>query len=277
MNRFLRLMAASGLAMLLLLSAGCNKLRARDQLNKGVQAFKNAKYEQAIQHFQSAEQFDPHLAVAKLYLATAYRQQWVPGVDSKDNNEWGRLAVEEYKSVLLQPTLDEQSRVTATKGIADIYFNSKKFDDAKKYQREVLKLDPKDAETYYSIGVIDWTVAFQQRQDARAKAGLQKPDDRIKDKKACAELRAGNEPIVNEGIDMLEKAMGFRDDYDDATAYLNLLYREKAHLECDDEGAYTADIKKADEYVDQTMGIKKKKAEKAAQAGSGGVVLDDTK
>jgi hypothetical protein len=32
----------------LLLSVGCNKLKARDNLNKGVQAYKNARYEEAI-------------------------------------------------------------------------------------------------------------------------------------------------------------------------------------------------------------------------------------
>jgi len=35
----------------ILSSVGCGKLRARDQLNKGVTAYKNAKYEEAIDHF----------------------------------------------------------------------------------------------------------------------------------------------------------------------------------------------------------------------------------
>ena len=35
-------------------ATGCSKLRARDQLNKGVQSYKNAKYEEAIEHFQQA-------------------------------------------------------------------------------------------------------------------------------------------------------------------------------------------------------------------------------
>jgi len=43
----------------LLLATGCNKLKARDQLNKGVGAYKNARYEEAIDHFQQAVTFDP--------------------------------------------------------------------------------------------------------------------------------------------------------------------------------------------------------------------------
>ena len=53
---------------------GCGKLRARDQLNKGVQSFKNAKYEEAIEHFKNAVSLDPSLLTARLYLGTAYMQ-----------------------------------------------------------------------------------------------------------------------------------------------------------------------------------------------------------
>ena len=32
--------------------SGCNQLQARDQLNKGVDAYKSAHYDEAIEHFQ---------------------------------------------------------------------------------------------------------------------------------------------------------------------------------------------------------------------------------
>ena len=43
---------AAMLALLLITATGCNRLKARDQLTKGVQAFKNARYEEAVNHFQ---------------------------------------------------------------------------------------------------------------------------------------------------------------------------------------------------------------------------------
>jgi tetratricopeptide (TPR) repeat protein len=272
-----RVMALLALSAALLMSTGCNKLRARDQLNKGVQAYKGARYEQAIEFFKNAVAFDPNLAVAKLYLATAYAQQYVPGVDSPENNKMGEQAIEEYKDVLRQSSTNDENRVTANKGIASIYFNSKKFDEAKQYHNEVLKLDSKDPETYYSIGVIDWTQAYQRRQEARNKLGIQKPDEDIKDKKVCQQLREQNEPLVDEGIKMLDKATQLRENYDDATAYLNLLYRERAGFECDDPAARDADIAKADEYVEKTMEYKKIKAEKEANKSGGGIVLDENK
>lgn len=45
-------------------------------------------------------------------------------------------------------------------------------------------------------------------------------------------------------------------------AYMNLMYRERADLECDDLAARSRDLKTADEWVDKTLAVKKAKAEK---------------
>jgi len=259
------------LAVLLVLfsAVGCSKLRARDQLNKGVQAYKNAKYEDAIEHFKNAVELDPSLINARLYLATAYAQQYIPGADSADNNRFAEQAIDVFKQVLdLHPPKEQQ--VHSLKGIASLYFNMKKFDLAKDYYQKVADLDPNDPETYYSIAVIDWTQSYQRRMDERAKLGL-KPTDDLKDKKDCAELlktvKVQNEPQVQDGIQKLQKALELRPDYDDAMAYLNLLYREQADLQCDDPDARKTDLKTADDWVDKTMATKKAKAEKAGPSG----------
>ncbi len=68
------------LAGMVLTMSGCSQLAARDQLNKGVDAYKNAHYEEAIGHFQKATELDPNLPMAKTYLATALSQNIVPGL-----------------------------------------------------------------------------------------------------------------------------------------------------------------------------------------------------
>src|ERR1700752_4915370 len=52
--------SAALLALLLMTATGCNRLKARDQLTKGVQAFKNARYEEAVNHFQQSIALDPN-------------------------------------------------------------------------------------------------------------------------------------------------------------------------------------------------------------------------
>jgi hypothetical protein len=73
----------------------------------------------------------------------------------------------------------------------------------------------------------------------------------------------------------LNKALKLREDYDDAMAYMNLMYRERADVQCDDAAARAADLKEADGWVDRTMATKKAKAEK--QPGATGIVMDQTK
>src|SRR4051812_43508555 len=120
-----RLLAMVALSAALLMSTGCNKLRARDQLNKGVQAYKAARYEQAIEFFKNAVSFDPNLAVAKLYLATAYAQQYVPGVDSPENNKMGEQAIEENKKSRGNPNTTKKNAATPNKATAPISSNRK--------------------------------------------------------------------------------------------------------------------------------------------------------
>ncbi len=267
-----RAAAVLGLAAVLLLLGGCTKLKARDQLNKGVQAYKNARYEQAIEHFKNAVALDPRLLNARLYLATAYAQQYIPGADTPENNQMGQQAIDEYKKVLAM----DPKNINSVKGIASLYFNMKKFDQAKEYHEKAKRLDPNDPEEYYSIAVIDWTQTYAPRQEERAKLGL-KPDEPLKDKKVCESLRERNLPKVDEGIQNLTRALQLRPDYDDAMAYLNLLYREKADLECGNPDARMADLKTADDWVDKTMATKKSKAEKLAQKGGGIVTTEQPK
>jgi tetratricopeptide (TPR) repeat protein len=275
MNRSVRVLVGLTIALAVLLSAGCTKLRARDQLNKGVQSYKNARYEEAIEHFKNAVSLDGSLINARLYLATAYAQQYIPGAETEENNRYANSAIEEFKNVLAQKP-GRDSEVGSLKGIASLYFNMKKLDQAKEYHKKVIELDPNNPEAYYSIGVIDWTQTYQPRMEERAKLGLKPTEDlSAKDKeqkKACAALKEKNQANVEEGIKMLEKALQLRPDYDDAMAYMNLMYRERADYECDDPEARAADKKTADEWVDKTMATKKAKAEKT---GAGGIVLEE--
>jgi hypothetical protein len=107
------------------------------------------------------------------------------------------------------------------------------------------------------------------RMEQRAKLGL-RPDQSLnsnnpRQKKVCDDLRAKNAPLIEEGIESLNRAIELRPDYGDAMAYINLMYREKADLDCDDPIARTADLRTADEWVDKTMATKKAKAQERSE------------
>ena len=82
-------------------------------------------------------------------------------------------------------------------------------------------------------------------------------------------------PVIEDGISNLTRALDINPKFDDAMAYMNLLYREKADRECDQPEQRAADLKAADEWVDKTMAAKKAKAEK--QGGPQGITMDQQK
>lgn len=234
-----------------------------DELKLGVAAYKNSQYEEAIQHFHKATELDPANVNAHLYLATSYVSQYIPGVDSDDNIERAKSAILQYQKVLDLSTKNDQ-KVNSAKGIAYVYLNMKSWDEARKYYQMASDLDPNDPENYYSMGVIDWTQCYQPRMEERARLGM-RPDAYLnskdpRQKKVCDELRAKNWSVIEDGISKLDKAIQLRPDYDDAMAYMNLMYRERAEMECTDAAARNRDLKTAEEWVDRTLATKKAKA-----------------
>jgi len=268
---------AFAFAALLILAgglSGCNKLKARDLLNKGVAEFKSGQYDKAIEYFKQSKDLDPRLMNARLYLATAYASQYIPGAPSEQNIRLGTQAVNEFKEVLdVDP-----NNLSAIDGIGSIIFqmagtpyDPKKFEESKSYHKRHIELKPNDPEPYYWIGVIDWTLAFRANGEWRAEYNKNNIKKQLKDPDPLppalrAEYATKYGALVDEGIAALQKAIQLRPDYDDAMAYLNLLYRRKADMvESAEERANLQ--KQADDLIDKVKEIKQKRAEQV-QPGS---------
>ena len=263
---------AALLAMLLGSTTGCNRLKARDQLNKGVQAFKNARYEEAITNFQNAIKLDPNYEPAKLYLATAYSYQVVPNLDTPENLKVAQRAIDGFNEVLAKDPTD----LTALKQLASINRNIKKLDEAKDYEKKVIALAPNDPEAYYTVGVINWTTEhYKNTVPILAADGL--ADDgngnAKKSKGACQKLQAANTALVTEGMEYLNKAIALKPNYDEAMAYLQLTYRSKANLECGNDAARKADLAQADVWIQKAMGARKQNEIDKEKKNSGGVTM----
>jgi tetratricopeptide (TPR) repeat protein len=275
MNRPARRIAlAVALGGMVLAMSGCNRLAARDQLNKGVDAYKSARYEEAIGHFQKATELDPSLPMAKSYLATAYAQNVVPGLDTPDNLKTAQQAISMFQEVLAKDPTD----VNSIKQIAGIYFSVKKLDDAKEWQKKVLVADPKDPEAAYTVGVIDWTKAHENTLRLLVPAGINDDGEgNVKaPKKVLEQVKDANSTLVAEGLQYLNQAVANRPNYDDAMAYLNLIYRRKADVDYQDADAVKDDVAKAKEWSAKAMGTRKANEEKKEKATGGGIVMDSS-
>lgn len=273
MNRPARIIAlAVALGGMVLSMSGCNRLAARDQLNKGVESYKAARYEEAIGHFQKATELDPTLPMAKSYLATALAQNVVPGLDTPDNLKTAQQAISMFQEVLAKDPND----VNSMKQIAGIYFSVKKLDDAKEWQKKVLAVDPKDPEAAYTVGVIDWTKAHENVLKLLVPAGINDDGEgnTKAPKKVLQQIKDANDQYVSEGLQYLNQAVTNRPNYDDAMAYLNLIYRRKADVDFQDPAAVKDDVQKAKDWSAKAMGTRKENEEKKEKSTGGGIVMD---
>ena len=71
-----------------------------------------------------------------------------------------------------------------------------------------------------------------------------------------------NGPLVDEGLQYLNQAVANRPNYDDAMAYLNLIYRRKADVDYGNADAVKADVAAAKDWSTKAMGTRKANEEK---------------
>lgn len=267
----------------LLLATGCAKLQSRDEMNKGVQAYRNNKYADAVNHFKQAVQLDPTNQNAQLYLATSYMIQWVPGADSPDNKKNYNAAQAEFEKVLQQDpknslalaSMASMAYNTATAGSQEQ--KAAALEEARKWNQKRMEVDPKDPEPYYYLGVINYDLAYQPIVSARVAAHMTATDPGpIKEANAPskhakkgeetggvrAELKAKYEKLIDDGIQDLKECLQRDKENEDAMSYINLLYRMKANLEDTPEQA-KADTAQAEDWFNKAMDMKRIKATRA--------------
>lgn len=268
-----RTSSLAALVILIFGVSGCNKLKARDLLNKGVNAFKAGQSDAAIEDFKRATELDPNLMMARVYLATAYASLYIPGAPSAENKARGEQAIQEFKGILDT----DANNLTAIDGIGSLLFqmagtppvNEKGFEESKTYHQHHIQIKPDDPEPYYWIGVIDWTLAFRGNGEMRRDYNTNNIKKQIHDDQPLpasvrTEYASKYGPLVDEGIADLQKAISLKPDYDDAMAYLGLLYRRKADMvESMDERASLQ--KQADDLLDKIKEIKQKRLEQQQQ------------
>ncbi len=244
-----RIAFAGTLLLLLPLLAGCArinsvmaKLEARDHLNKGVAAYTSGKYDDASEHFQAAIELDPDFLQAYLYLATAYRAQWIPGLPTPENQQRAERAIRTFEKVLEK----EPENINAMANIAGIYSGLDEHDKAKDWYRKRLEVQPDNPEPYYGIATINWQLAHEETGNE----GENAPN--LED-----ERRAEVQQLVDAGVQALEKALELNPDYFDAMQYLNLLFRERAYLATEEEEKREWQ-KKADQLALQAIEVQRR-------------------
>jgi|SRR5687767_102133 len=235
-----KLATVCALALFVLATASCQKLQARDNLVKGIKAFKETKFETAIKHFDLARQQDPNLANAELYLATSYAQMFDPNSPAVgDNEKYANNAIQVFESVLNK----DPKNTSAVAGLAGIYQGLKNLEKSREYYLKQTEIDPENPVPYYAIASTDWLRM------------------RIKDNPLSEEQKI---QAIEEGLQYVDKALEKNPNYQEAMAYKNLLLRDKAAASKDPSEAKRL-TEEADVWFKKALEARDANAAKAAE------------
>jgi TonB family protein len=207
------------------------------------------------------------LAAILLVVASAWAQ---------DSAELTKRGITQFRTgdfsgaiVTFQSAVDRDPKnTTALRGIAESSFQAaeaskdpiykgKMLDEAVGWDHRLLEVAPQEAAAYYSLGVIAWTRVYPELQAARIQLGMprQEPGP-IKDPSLRQKLQALYEPVIDGGIQDLQKALEIDTNYSDAMAYMNLLLRSRADIRDTVEQA-SEDIGAADNWVNKSLEAKR--------------------
>lgn len=259
-SRVRMVLAVGSLAALVAFASGCDKLKARDNINSGTAAFKAGNFAAAADRFKTAVELDPTIPNIRIYLATAYIQQYIPGTETEENKKYAQAAIDELQKTLAS----DPKNVLATQYLANVYYQMKDFPKAQEWSKKVVELDPKDKGALYTLGVIPWIQFVAADREARLASKMKMEDPGpIKDPKAKAELKEKYWQSLTDGIEYEKKALAVDPEYENAMAYMNLLIRYRADLD-DTKEEFVRDSKEADDWVQKSLETTKIKAERKA-------------
>jgi tetratricopeptide (TPR) repeat protein len=254
--------------------AGCNKIKARQELKKGHEFLKAGQYEAALSAYQEALRLDP--SEKKIYksIGLAYMGRYQPGSKHQKDLEFAQKAIDNLDRYVQAFPQDKKAR----EFLVSMYLATDRYDDAIKFYEEMVKADPKDskamssiAQMYFKKGDFDTAVTWLKRRlevegnnpEVYYFIGVQAWDRSYNFPDLAPETRA---KIVEDGLQALNKAVEIKPDYFEAISYINLLYREKAKMESDPAKKKEL-TDTADRYLQQALELRKKAKEAEAAKG----------
>src|SRR5438105_15500460 len=276
-----RIGATAILGLFVAASAGCtlvNKIRAKNELNETAKAYKDGRFEEAEQHARRALYLDPNNPTAPIFIARVIHQQYRPGVDTPDNIQRAKDAINAYQRVL-QNNPTPQTVEEAYKAISVLYAAIKDDQDLRAWitKRATDPNQPaeKRAEAYAILAGKDWDCSYKvtelpdikitSTEGGNAKVTYKKP----KDQKDFDNIQR----CVARGLEEAETAIKYDPNNESAWSYkTNLLLEQAKFADMNGEADKKTTLEKQSEVAGKRAGAladERRKKEEAAEAAAG--------
>ena len=265
--------------VVLFASSGCgviNRIRAKNELNEAARSYRAGKFVEAQQHSERALELDPNQKTAPSFIARSIHAQYRPGVETPENTEKARRAIEAYQKLLAEDPNNEE----AYKAIAALYGAIKEDDKQRQWimQRASSESVPaaKRAEALVVLASKDWNCSYEITEQPDNKSTV------MKDGKALIVLKKPKsqedfdkaQQCVTEGLRLAEQATSLDPNNESAWSFKTNLLLEAAKLaEMDGNTEKKAEYtRQADEAQKRTTQLseenQRRKEEEAKQSPS---------
>ncbi len=234
-------------ALFVILLTGCetvvNRLKANYAVKQGNDLYKAQGYLKSIEWYRYATYLNPDLEVAYKNAAFAYMGEYKPGSKHPKDLRYAQGAIDNLTRYLERVPGDRD----VENYLLTMYLQTERYDEAAAYFQEQLKARDSDpavaSEMMLRIGMI-----YAKKGDFESSLEWYKKRAEIEKDNPEALYTIGvlcwdkvfhspltidfdrRKQLIDMGLDYLTRATSIRDNYFEAVAYINLLYREKAKL-----------------------------------------------
>jgi len=264
--------------VLLLSAVACNKFESRSEIRAGNEQFRVGKYDTALAHYNRALQLDP--GEKKIYknIGLAFMGLYQPGSKHPKDLDYAQRAIDFLKKYIDAYPDDKK----APEYLVTMYLNAGRVDDALGFFQDYSQHHPNDAKAKETMANLyfqkaDFPKGVQMMEEAMRITGPKK--ETYETIGAQAWDKAHNYPdltdeqrqqVITQGIEAENKALALDPNYAEALAFINLLYREQAHIDQrTNPQRAIEDIAKADEYRNKAIELNKQRAAEKAKATPG--------
>jgi len=265
--------AALGIA-----GTGCqgtvDHLKANFAAKQGNDFYKAQDFQKAVEWYRYSLYLNPELPIAYHNAGLAFMGLYKPGSKHPKDQYFSQQAIDNLTRYLSYQPDDEDGK----NQLLTVYLQAERYDDAAKFFEAEMKERAGDpavsARLAQTLGMIyakkgDFESSLEWYKK-RAEIDKDNPEalytigvlcwDKVYHSGITMELDARKQ-MVDMGLDYLQRAADLREDYFEATSYINLMYREKAKVA--QLGGNMDDFQKYNQEADKFMKLSLEQRKKA--------------
>jgi len=266
------------LVALVATTSGCgyiNSLRAKNELNKVAQNYKEKKFAEAEKHAKRALELDPENENAPVFIARTIHAQYRKGVDTPENIAKANEAIEAYKQIAAKDPNNDEAFTAVTVLLGSLGKPDEQTAWVQQRADNGAVSPPKRADALAFLASKDWECS-NQVTDSKANQQIVTKDDKtiiqyIKPKDAAEYDKAVR--CMTGGLEKAEKAISYDNDNEKAWSQkYNLLLEAKKLAQMDENTGKAEQLaKQAEEALKRTQELyERKKAAQPAQSPAAG-------